>query len=590
MLLLLMLTLLHSLPRPRQLRYSVPRMMSTPNSLFFELKHLRKEMAERLGLPLYRIYTNAVLEQMAIQLPTTKEEILALKGVGQKNLAFADEFIAVISPHKKLSNTSTPRTLKLPVWENVSMGFSKINTLKSLGFSNSEEIREEDLNAEQRTVARRVLEGESTFITGSAGTGKSYLLRYLIQRLIHMHGEGAVGVTASTGIAALQIGGQTLHSFSGIGLAKGSIEEIFASVTRSQKRMVTWRQLKVLIIDEISMLEGQIFEMIEEFARRIRKNDSPFGGIQLVVVGDFLQLPPVKCDRFCFESDAWAVVGLKDPEAICILNEVQRQRNPEFAHTLNEIRLGRISDSLLSSINSCCITCKPLPDDGILPTKLYCVNADVDDENRLRLAALPTEEYIIEAIDSMYSSHSMTSKERQALLDFANKTVSSSIALKVGAQVMMVRNKMLFGGSDSYGMVNGQRGVVVGFTEQQIGEDFYDIPLVKFDTGRTLRVEYSEWEILSPTGTAAMKRKQIPLKLAWAITVHKSQGCTLSRAELMVDNAFEYGQAYTALSRVTGMEGLWLTRPLSRRSIKTHAKVLSFYNLSKSILLSAENQ
>ena len=588
MLLALMLAaVVRALPRLRSpALHSVTRLTSSSqNALLSELKSLRRSMADELGLPQYLVYPNTVLEQMSLLLPSSQEEVLAIKGVGSKNVLYAKNFLEVIARHKDMegSQGAAPRVLELPVQPTRYQNKKAKNAAgDSPRAPPTEGILEEDLSEEQLSVARRVLGGECTFITGSAGTGKSYLLRYLIQKLYDLHGVDAVGVTASTGIAALHIGGQTLHSFAGIGLAKGSPDELYAAFTKGRKRVARWRKLKVLIIDEISMLGGEVFEMLEEFSRKVRRNDVPFGGIQIVVVGDFLQLPPVKCEQLCFETSAWEVVGLKEPEAIRILSEVRRQQNNEFAAVLNEIRLGEVNEATLTAINDCWVGKKPLPDDGIVPTKLYCMNADVDKENQARLDAISQKEYVIDAIDS-FMSNSSTQVDRKALLDLAEKSISQSIALKVGAQVMIVRNSVRRGQLDPFGMVNGQRGVVVGFAEQKIGEDFYDIPLVKFDTGRVLRVEYADYDIVLPSGGDAMKRKQVPLKLAWAITVHKSQGCTISRAELMIHNAFDYGQAYTALSRVTDLKGLWLTQPLTRKSILTNPRVLKFYSLSQSL-------
>lgn len=330
----------------------------------------------------------------------------------------------------------------------------------------------------------------------------------------------------------------------------------------------------MLVIDEISMLDPKVFDLVEEIARTSRNSPRPFGGIQLIVVGDFLQLPPVKSKQFCFESDAWKAVGLINPNSLIELRQVMRQTDLNFVDILNSVRKAVMSESTLTALNACAINFKPLPKDGIIPTKLYCTNVDVDRENLDRLHQLKGSEVEFLANDKLIEPPS-SSIEEKALRDNADKIAAKVITLKVGAQVMLIRNVMESWKTSTSSLANGQRGIVVRFEE----ESGNVVPVVRFDTGTVCRIDRVDWEVLAPVGNSFLKRSQIPLKLAWAVTVHKSQGTTLSRAEVNVANAFDYGQAYTALSRVRSIEGLWLTKPITRSSVRAHPKVLDYYDL-----------
>lgn len=222
------------------------------------------------------------------------------------------------------------------------------------------------LNEEQRVSAKRILQGGNFFITGSAGTGKSYLLKYLIQELAHKHGNGRVAVTAPTGVAAVNIGGQTLHYFSGIGLGNGDRNKLLATLRKSPSAVERWQLTEVLIIDEISMLDKALFETLDCIARSIRGVNLPFGGMQLLLVGDFLQLPPIgPTADFCFKSNVWDDCGLSNTENIVFLRQMCRQTDIEFMRILNEVRQGRISDELLHCLDRCLVDKKQRPNDGI---------------------------------------------------------------------------------------------------------------------------------------------------------------------------------------------------------------------------------
>ena len=251
------------------------------------------------------------------------------------------------------------------------------------------------LTGEQRRATQRVLiNGENLFITGAAGTGKSFVLMYIIQEL-ELRYPGQVAVTAPTGTAAANIGGQTIHSFGGVGVGTGSIPQLCFKARKSPGALQRWRNSRVLVIDEVSMLDASLFETLEVIASSLRRSKAPFGGLQLVLCGDFLQLPPVSergqpISRFCFVSPSWGRCGLTS--GTVVLQDSMRQAgDADFAKLLNEVRLGIVSARLEAMIKECKVDLKPLPADDIEPTKLYFWNKNVDDENAMRLAQLPGE-------------------------------------------------------------------------------------------------------------------------------------------------------------------------------------------------------
>jgi len=386
-----------------------------------------------------------------------------------------------------------------------------------------------------------------------------------------------VGVCAPTGVAAVHVGGNTLHAFFGIGLGKGSLANVVQKVKENPEAKKRIEETDVLIIDECSMLSSDLLELLDHVARTFRSETSllPFGGLQLVCFGDFFQLPPVSKGPekpFCFESPVWQELGLD--ENMVDLVEVQRQDNLGFVNLLQSIRVGRCSHEDIEALNRKCVISEThqLPTDGIVPTRLYSLNRDVDVENEARLAELDAEEVVCTAFNKWkepmpVGTLASVKKQMEASLF---KEVPEKIVLKAGAQVMLTRNKNL-----DQNLVNGSRGVVVTFQKKN-GED--PVPVVRFDCGVTVAIPPVEAMRFNPDGgPGCLTRSQVPLKLAWAVTVHKSQGTTLTRAMLDISSAFEFGQCYVALSRVRSLDGLWLLKPARLNNIKVSPQVLDFY-------------
>ncbi|PAV21915.1 dna repair and recombination pif1 [Pyrrhoderma noxium] len=458
------------------------------------------------------------------------------------------------------------------------------------------------LSTQQRQVLERVKHGKNVFFTGSAGTGKSVLLRSIISHFARDKTWRNLGITASTGIAAENIGGRTLHSFAGIGLGKGKVEDLVEAVKNSTFSRMRWIETEVLIIDEISMIDGVLFDKLEYLARCIRNNNKPFGGIQLIISGDFCQLPPVP-DRldgipvpitFAFEAESWdRCVGLP-----VILEQVFRQRDSTFVNMLNSMRYGEINEEDEARLRA--LSREVNYTDGIEPTELYPLRAEVVRANKFRLKDLPnpTHTYIADNLRGLDSKGEPVSfRYMDSVL---NKLVAiQEVTLKVGAQVMLIMNL------PNYGLVNGSLGRVIGFrtTEQahkelikmaipddkdksngngvknipreQLKASPREWPLVQFTNGREYLCVPMKFEAVGVLGNVEATRNQVPLILAWAMSIHKSQGQTLERVKVDLGRTFEKGQAYVALSRATSLDGLQVVN-FDRNKVMAHPRVLEW--------------
>jgi len=438
------------------------------------------------------------------------------------------------------------------------------------------------LNSGQRAAFDAIMEGKSIFLTGPGGTGKSFLIKEVYNKL-STPGH-SVSLTAMTGCAALLLHSKakTLHSWSGIGLGADVVPLLVGKIKKSRRAKLNWRT-DTLVIDEVSMLTAELFEKLEEIARKLRDDPRPFGGLQLVMVGDFFQLPPVSKGeetKFVFESPLWKTMGLTTHA----LTEIVRQKNPEFQAILNEARTGSLTKASLKVLRKRMdLDYKSLE---IQPSMLFTRRGEVDTINATHLKKLETEKKTYKATTTFNPitqtrSLAKTSPEVEAAVQALDKVAAYSVelTLAIGAQVMLLTNM-----NPGAGLVNGSRGVVVGFERPIEKEDlsgsspppkYGDVlfPVVRFKSGKQV-IQFHDWELQEFPG---VKRQQIPLKLAYAITIHKAQGATLDCALIDVGGrTFEYGQAYTALSRVKDIESLYI-HDISPEAFKAHPKVVAFY-------------
>ena len=417
-----------------------------------------------------------------------------------------------------------------------------------------------NLTQEQQEIIDAALRGRNLFITGSAGVGKSFTLNHLVEKLKGKHGAEHVFVTASTGIAGTHIKGTTAHGFAGCGTMESSVAACM-TMAQGNGAEARWKKVKVLIIDEVSMLSGDIIDKMDTIASRMRPyiQNMPFGGIQLIVTGDFFQLPPVSRDpnwRFAFECDAWKRCNFQP----FVLTRIFRQDHEDFVRMLQKIRVGIVDDETDAMIRTRLHAVIPLSG-GIKPTYLYCTNKVVDGENDRELDKI---------MDQPLHTFKARDKGQKNKLG-KNMLVPEVLRLKVGAQVMLLKNL------NPPHLVNGSRGVVIGYEtgemEGNIGRKLY--PMIQFQNGIKKLIRAESFKVESG-GVTAAERIQVPLKLAWALTIHKSQGMTLDSVIMDISRAFGPGQAYVALSRCTCLKGMILNG-YDRTKIRADGRVLEYY-------------
>ena len=391
------------------------------------------------------------------------------------------------------------------------------------------------MNPEQADAFIKVQKGDNIFITGGAGVGKSFLVSHITTKI------SKIGVCAMTGCAALLINGSTLHSYLGIGLAKDPapmLAKKAASFPIIRKRILA---LDILLIDEVSMLSAELFEKVLEVLNIVRKGKK----VQLILVGDPFQLAPIE-GNYCFTSPMWATLNF----VVCTLTTNMRQADDEpFKELLDRVRWGHCSPNDLATLQGLKNT---QFHDGIIPTRLYSKNNNVDQINSSELAKLKTEKF------SFLSKYANDPSKNWAK---SNK-VPDELVLCIGAQVMCTRNL------SELGLVNGSRGIITDITDTYI--------IVELTDGRVARLTALTLKCLD---NPFLEITYVPLKLAWAISIHASQGATLSALEVdLGKDIFACGQAYTALSRAQNLSSIRVINVLAA-SFTTSSLVKNFFTI-----------
>ncbi len=393
--------------------------------------------------------------------------------------------------------------------------------------------------------------GVNVYLTGSAGSGKTYLLNQYISYLARH--DIACAVTASTGIAATHMNGMTIHSWSGIGIKNFLDEKGFEQLEEKKYLWKRFEKARVLIIDEVSMLHASQLDMVEKVCRRFKRNDKPFGGLQIILSGDFFQLPPINKQNetnesgMIFNSNSWQILN----PAICYIEEQHRQEDNILTEILNTIRENRIEEKHFNLLND---RVGAQLKNGVKATKLYTHNINVDDINDIELSLIEKEERVL----------TMTSNGPEPLVELLKKSclAHEKLKLKIGAEIMCIKNNF------EAGYVNGSRGKIIDF-ENETGN-----PVIELYNGRKISLKPELWAI-EEDGKIKASISQIPLRLAWAITIHKSQGMSLDNALIDLSRTFSYGMGYVALSRVRTLEGISLVG-FNMDSLKVDPVVLEF--------------
>ena len=409
-------------------------------------------------------------------------------------------------------------------------------------------------------IVELIEQKRNIFVTGNAGTGKSYLLNKLKLKY-----KKRLELTSTTGLAAVNIKGVTIHSWAGVGICKKDISRCVSDILEKRSLTKKIKNCELLAIDEISMLKGQTFSYIDEVLRRVRENDEPFGGIQLLLFGDFFQLPPVEENYgekdFCFDSQTWRDLNLE----VVKLETIYRQTEKEFIKALNDIRMNRADNEDINLLKSRVVD-YDTTDTSML--HLFSRNDEANNYNYRKFKTLDAKIYQYTATSGVYRGEKFVQKDlfshEQMTLEIFKKNcrVAETLYFKKGCRVMLLINLDF-----DKGLINGSCGEITDIADNKI--------TVKFDNGVETDIEQNKFEYYYNDKLSA-SMTQYPLQLAYAITIHKSQGMTLENVVVDCNSIFEEGQLYVALSRVKRLEGLYL-KGFSANKIRVNQRVADFY-------------
>lgn len=448
------------------------------------------------------------------------------------------------------------------------VNFDQIDFTKEIAFADEYEViknqpvhkKQEEEDNTYLKILTLLKNGENVFLTGFAGTGKSYILNKLKK-----HFKKKLTITSTTGIAAVNIKGQTLHSWAGVGLCRNTVANTVEKIKKRKTQLKQILNCKILAVDEISMLNIEAFEYVNEVLREIRECNDPFGGIQVIFIGDFFQLPPVEKEgeekKYCFDSHVWKNLGLKN----VVLKKNYRQNEEAFIKALAHMRENLLDEDDIKLLQGRCVE-EDTYETNML--HIFSTNEEADRYNSTKFNMIDEPIKIFTAQDGVYRgtklvSENLTESENYILEIFSkNCRAEKDIALKLGAKVMLLVN-MDF----NKGLINGACGIIQGFNESSIS--------IKFDNGVTASIPQHKFEYYYNDRVVA-ERMQYPLKLAYGITIHKSQGMTLDKLVVDCSRIFERGQAYVAMSRVKTLDGLFL-KNFDPERVLVDTRVADFY-------------
>lgn len=422
------------------------------------------------------------------------------------------------------------------------------------------EVKENDIML--LNIIKFLDNGENLFITGYAGTGKSYILK----KLKEFYGK-KLTITSTTGIAAVNVKGQTLHSWSGVGLCRNTVLNTVEKIKHKKSQYKQILGCKMLAVDEISMLNKETFEYVNNVLKQVRENDLPFGGIQVIFIGDFFQLPPVEKEyskerQYCFDSKLWKDLNLKN----IVLKKNYRQKEEDFINALSHMRTNNINAEDIALLNTRSVNVDT-SQTNIL--HIFSTNEEANYYNYTKFNALDKPVKVFYAIDAVVRGKNLvynnfTVRENN-ILDIFNKNcrVEKEIHLKIGCKVMLLINLDF-----DRGLINGACGTVEKFDDDYVN--------ITFDNGVNTDILPNKFEYYYNDSVLAI-RTQYPLKLAYGITIHKSQGMTIDKLVVDCSRIFERGQIYVAMSRVKTLSGLYL-KSFNPKKVFTDSRVAEFYD------------
>jgi ATP-dependent DNA helicase PIF1 len=426
----------------------------------------------------------------------------------------------------------------------------------------------DELNYEQKVCFDAAMTGQNVFISGPGGVGKSFVLRAITEEFKLRSRK--YRVTASTGVAALNVGGITIHSLLSTGIS-GSISQVkpLLGTRQFHRAMERLQWVETIIVDEVSMLSGDYIQMLDFWLKQVRSSSDPFGGCQMIFCGDFLQLPPVEKReekaqyQYAFQSPAWKEAEFKEVD----MHFSWRQEDQSFVNALNTVRFGKYPKDVRKLLRPC------IGRELDMPTHLVCTNKEADEINFARLLAHKGTEYTSKplfVIEKAYiKSKPDWASELKAKMAKDSLT-DNPLRIKVGVPVLLLKNH-----SDLQ-YVNGTRGIVDEVKVFEHGE--IDFIAVKLDDGSVIQVHKEEYTKFNGDGEREAFMRHFPMRLGWALTIHKSQGLTLDNVEIDLGRGFAYGQAYVALSRMKSLEGLALTDAIDPSIVKADPELVDFYD------------
>lgn len=433
-------------------------------------------------------------------------------------------------------------------------------------------VQEDDFNGDNEDLDKitdLINKGENLFITGYAGTGKSYILNKLKKKF-------QIDVTSTTGLAAVNVQGQTIHSWAGVGICNKPVKDVIEKILQRTKLKKQITECKILAIDEISMLDAKTFDYIDEVLRNMRDGSKPFGGIQVLLFGDFFQLPPVEKESgFCFNSKTWQALNLKT----IFLEKIYRQNDETFIKSLNNLRLNRLTQDDIRLFYDREVNYNTYESDIL---HIFSTNKEADNYNTLKFNSVKKPLHVFNSADKIHRKRTIIEVDKNKpddrltkfdllTLDTFDKSCKapSALELKEGCRVMLLKNLNF-----NKGLINGACGTVL---ELKKDEEYI---LIQFDNGIEEVIAKHTFEAYRD-GEVVVSREQYPLRLAYGITIHKSQGMTLDKLIVDCNRIFECGQVYVALSRIKSLDGLYL-KSFNPKKVWANEEVLKFYQSVRS--------